>query len=326
MSKIVVSHSLAAPVMEYLRMNLDEVVVPDTADPIQLLPHLLDADGVIIRIGAITEDMIEQCPKLKVIGRSGVGYDDIAVTSATKHGIPVTITPGGNARAVAEHTFALILAAAKNLVKMDIATRDGDFYIRNTRNNVELYGKRLFLVGFGFIGKLVASYAQAFGMSISVYDPFLTAKSVEKLGYEYVSSLEDGVKNADVISLHIPLTEKTKGLFDTKMIALMKTNSIIVNCARGGIIDEQALKQALDDGKIYGAGIDVFSIEPPPTNLDIFHTQNLTISPHNASLTQEAVISVQQMCAESVVAVLAGIMWEKVADINVYNHEKWRNK
>ncbi len=141
MTKIVVSHNLAAPVMEYLRMNVDEVVVPDTAETDKLLPHLKDADGVIIRIGAITKDVIAQCPKLKVIGRSGVGYDDIDIQSATKNGIPVTITPGGNARAVAEHTFALILAAAKNIVKMDIATRAGDFYIRNTRNNVELYQK-----------------------------------------------------------------------------------------------------------------------------------------------------------------------------------------
>lgn len=326
LAKIIVSHNLAAPVMDYLRSKVDEVVVPDSADTSVILSYLKEADGAIIRIGSITGEMIEQCPNLKVIGRSGVGYDDIDVTSATKHGIPVTITPGGNARAVAEHTFALILAAAKNLVAMDIATREGDFYIRNSRNNVELYGKKLYLVGFGFIGKLVASYASAFGMSILVYDPYISAETVEEFGYEYVTSLLDGVPQADIISLHIPLTEKTKGLFGTEMLALMKKNSIIINCARGGIVDESALKQALDADHLYSAGIDVFSEEPPPAELPILQAKNLTVSPHNASLTEEAVISVHQMCAESVISVLEGNMWKKVADSKVYEHERWRTK
>ncbi len=312
--------------MKYLKEKVDEVIVPDSADPEVLLAHLTDADGAIIRIGSITGEMIEKCPNLKVIGRSGVGYDDIDVASATAHGIPVTITPGGNARAVAEHTFALILATTKNLVSMDAATREGDFYIRNTRNNIELFEKNLFLVGFGFIGKLVASYAHAFGMNVSVFDPFISQKHVEAMGYQYVNVLEAGVQTADIISLHIPMTEKTKGLFDSKMISLMKKHSIIINCARGGIVEESALKHALDSEHLYGAGIDVFSQEPPDADLEILHAKHLTVSPHNASLTEEAVISVHRMCAESIVEVLNGNAWSKVADPKVYEHEIWRNR
>ncbi len=163
-------------------------------------------------------------------------------------------------------------------------------------------------------------------MKISVYDPFISKDIVENLGYEYVSTFKEGIKNADIISLHIPMTEKTKGLFNAEIIALMKDNSIIINCARGGIIDEKALKDALADGKLYGAGLDVFSIEPPNPDLEIFHAQNITVSPHNASLTEEAVISVHQMCANSVVAVLDGKVWDMVADKKVYDHQKWRNK
>ncbi|MBN2860654.1 MAG: hydroxyacid dehydrogenase [Sphaerochaetaceae bacterium] len=326
MSKLVVSHNLAAPVMDYLRKQIDEVVVADSADQDILLSHLKDADAAIIRIGSITGEMLRQCPNLKVIGRSGVGYDDIDIVSATEQGIPVTITPGGNARAVAEHTFTLILAAAKNIVRMDIATREGDFYIRNTRNCVELYEKTLFLIGFGHIGKLVASYADAFGMKVAVYDPFLASSVVEGMGYQYVPVLEEGVKEADVISLHIPMTEETKGLFDVAMISKMKKNSILVNCARGGIIDEEALISALGSGHLYAAGTDVFSVEPPPQNLPLLKAENLTISPHNASLTEEAVISVHQMCAESIVSVIQGNKWEKVADRRVYEHSIWRYK
>ncbi len=325
-AKVLVSHNLAKPVMDYLRSTVDEVIVPDTADPELLLPHLKDVDGAIIRIGSITGEMIEQCPKLKVIGRSGVGYDDIDVASATAHGIPVTITPGGNARAVAEHTFTLILAAAKNIVRMDNATRDGDFYIRNTRNCVELYGKTLYLVGFGNIGKLVASYASAFGMNVAVYDPYVSASTIEELGYQYVRELKEGVAIADIISLHIPLTEQTRNLFDAAMIANMKKGSILINCARGGIVVESAMSEALASQQLYGAGIDVFSEEPPSKELPILSAQNLTVSPHNASLTEEAVISVHQMCAESVVSVIEGKKWDKVADKKVYEHSIWRDK
>ncbi len=322
--KVVVSHSLAEPAMDYLRSRVDEVVITKGGGRDELLPELEDADGVIVRIGSITGEMMNRCPRLKVIGRSGVGYDDIDVPAASSLGIPVTITPGGNARAVAEHTFTLILAAAKNLVAMDGATRKGDFSIRTSRTSMELYGKNLFLMGFGYIGKLVAGYAAAFGMTVSVYDPFVPAQSVEDMGYRSVSHIPEGMNRADVVSLHLPLTEETENLFSREYFSLMKKRSILVNCARGGIVDEAALKEALDSEDIYGAGLDVFTIEPPPADLAVLSSRNLTVSPHNASLTEEAVLSVHRMCAESIVSVLNGTRWDKVADASVYDHEKWR--
>ena len=325
MAKLVISHSFVDSAMDYLRDKIDQVVVTNGGSPEELLPELRDADAAIVRIGSITGAMLEECPNLKVIGRSGVGYDDIDVVAATKKGIPVTITPGGNARAVAEHTFSLMLAAAKNLVRMDVATREGNFGIRNERSCVELFGKELYLIGFGYIGKLVAGYATAFGMSVAVYDPFISPEAVTDLGYKYVKDLSEGVKTADFISLHVPLTKETKDLFSTEYFSLMKKKSILINCARGGIVNEDALKEALDSEQIYAAGLDVFSAEPPSKDMAIFQAQNLTVSPHNASLTEEAVVSVQQMCAESIVSVLDGNVWEKVADKEVYKHPRWKS-
>ena len=324
MTKVVVSHNMAEEAMSFLEKEVDELVVTNGGSPEQLLPELYNADGVIVRIGSIDEDLMAKCPKLRVIGRTGVGYDDIDVKAAAARGIPVTITPGANSRAVAEHTFALILAAAKNIVMMDRATRKGNFNVRNERSCMELYGKKIFLVGFGNVGKIVSEYAVAFGMEVSVYDPFISSGSITGSGYEYITSLNEGLSQADIVSLHLPLTPETKGLFTEKLLEQIKPSAVIVNCARGGLIDEKALVKMLEKGRFYGAATDVFSKEPPSADDEIFLAKNLTISPHNASLTREAVLSVHKMCAESIIAVLDGKRWDLVADKSVYNHDRWR--
>ncbi|WP_101912361.1 hydroxyacid dehydrogenase [Megasphaera vaginalis (ex Bordigoni et al. 2020)] len=324
MAKIVISHRLHDDGMAVLEKAGVDVVITNSGEPADMLPELKDADGVIIRIGRIDKATMEQCPKLKVIARPGVGVDDVDVAGATELGIPVVIAPGANTRSVAEHSMAMMFACAKDMLHSDQEMRKGNFGVRSSYKAYELFGKTLGLIGYGHIGGDFAEMATGIGMKVLVYDPFISKEAVEKQGYGYRETVEDILKEADVISIHTPLTPETKNMIGEKEIALMKSDAILINCARGGIVDEAALDKALSENRIHSAGTDVVVHEPIDPNDPLFTHDNIIVTPHMAGQTREAASGVATMAAEGAVAVVNGMKWDKVCNPKAYDHQRWQ--
>lgn len=323
MKKVVLTHRLYEAGMQLLDGKV-AVSITNTGKPAEMLPELVDADGLIIRIGSIDRSAMLAAKKLKVIGRPGVGVDDVDVAAATELGIPVVIAPGANTRSVAEHALALIFAAAKDIVSSDKQTRSGNFNVRNSYKAFELLNKKLGLVGYGNIGRELARLCSAIGMKIMVYDPFVTRETIEELGYQYEKELDEILRNADVISLHVPLTGETKNLIGEREFGLMQPHTVLVNCSRGGVIDEQALAAALKANRIHSAALDVLAAEPVNPQDPLALLENTVITPHMAGLTKEAAAGVSTMAVEGVLAVLRGEQWPYVANKEVYEHPIWR--
>lgn len=248
----------------------------------------------------------ENSPNLKVIGRTGVGYDSVDVKTATSHGIPVVITPGANNRSVAEHAVAMMFALSKNLVEAQQEMCKGNWEIRGAKKAFELEGKTIGILGLGAIGRETAKICEGCGMKVAAYDPFLSKEQVEGYGAVYYENYEDLLKVSDVVSIHVPLTDETKNMISKKQLTEMKKTALIINCSRGGIINETDLVEALKAGEIAGAGTDVFCSEPPKTDDPLLNCPNLIVSPHSAAQTREAVIKMAQMCVKGCLAVAEG--------------------
>ena len=326
MAKVVISHRLHDDGMAVLEKAGADVVITNSGKPEDMLPELLDADGLIIRIGSIDRETMLKCKNLKVIGRPGVGVDDVDVEAATELGIPVVIAPGANTRSVAEHAMAMIFACAKDMVRCDKEMRKGNFAIRSEYKAYELNGKVLGLIGCGHIGNILAEMATGIGMKVLVYDPFVKAEVVEAKGYGYRVEMEDILKEADVVSIHTPLTPKTKNMIGEKELKLMKSTGILINCARGGIINEEALCKALSENWIHSAATDVVVHEPISVDDPLFMYENIIVTPHMAGQTKEAASGVATMAAEGVMAVINGQKWDKVCNPKAYEHPRWNNK
>ena len=322
MYSIVLSHPLYKPGMDALVGKAD-LIIPNDGDSDRILDQLKKADGFILRIGEIDQKAIEACPNLRVITRPGVGVDNVDVAAATARGIPVVICPSANSRAVAEHAVALMFALAKNLVESDAETRKGNFGIRNKYAAVELAGRTVSVIGFGNIGKIVASLCSAIGMKIVAYDPFVDAKAVEALGYRRAATIAEAVALGDFVTLHMPSLPETKNLMNEALFALMKPTAFLVNCARGDIVDEAALLRALAEKRIAGAGVDVLSAEPMKAENPIMKMKNLIITPHMAAQTQESTAAVVRMAVEGTLAVLDGVKWPNVCNPQAYDHPRW---
>jgi D-3-phosphoglycerate dehydrogenase len=325
MKKVVLSHQLHEAGMRLLEGKVS-VSITNTGKPQEMLPELIDADGLIIRVGSIDRDTLLAAKNLKVIGRPGVGVDDVDVAAATELGIPVVIAPGANTRSVAEHALTLIFAASKDIRNSDRKTRSGEFSVRNSYKAFELLGKTIGLVGCGNIGRELCKLAAAIGMKVMVYDPFVSRESIEQLGYHYVKDVKQLLSNSDVISLHVPLTDKTRNLIGAAEFNQMKSNAVLVNCARGGVVNEQALAQALKNNRIHSAAVDVLSEEPPKPDNPLLALDNVIITPHMAGLTQEAATGVATMAVQGVLAVIDGERWPHVANPQVYEHPIWKDK
>lgn len=261
----------------------------------ELSGKIASFDGVVVRSRIkITAKIIESGKHLKIIGRAGVGVDNIDVPAATKRGIVVVNSPSGNTISASEHTFALLLSLIRKIPEAHQSMRSGK-WDRNQFTGTELNGKTIGIIGMGRVGTNVARYAKAFGMNLLVYDPFITAARVQELGAS-MADLETIFTKADVITVHIPLTDKTKNLISRKEISRMKPGAIIVNAARGGIVDEAALVEALVSKKIGGAAVDVYSREPLPEDSALRSAPNVVMTPHLGASTQEA----QKRVAEDV--------------------------
>ena len=323
MAKVVITQRLHDKGMELLEQHA-QAVVAGTGNPRELDPFLADADGLIIRIGSIDRQGLLAAKNLKVIGRPGVGVDDVDVATCTELGIPVVIVPGANTRSVAEHAMLLMFATAKDLLRSDQETRRGNFGIRSSFKAYELKGRTLGLIGGGAIGSEFGRMAQGIGMNVMVYDPFLKKDDVEARGWRHVANLDDLYREADVISIHVPLTEQTRNMIGDREFGLMKKDAILINCARGGIIDEDALYRALKDNRIHSAGTDVLAKEPFDTTSPLMSLENFVLTPHMAGQTKEAAAGVATGAVEGVLAVINGEKWPKVCNPEAYSHPRWK--
>ncbi len=304
--RILVSDPLSEEGLNILREVKEfEVDVKTDLKPEVLKEAILDYDALIVRSATkVTKDVLSKVTKLKVIGRAGVGLDNVDLEAATQKGIIVMNTPAGNTISTAEHTVSMILALSRNIPQANVSTKKGEWK-RSKFMGVELYGKVLGIVGLGRIGSEVARRAFAFGMRILAYDPFLSREISEGLGIEVVE-LKDLFAQADYITVHTPLTEETRHMISTQEFALMKKGVRIINCARGGIIDEAALVAAVKEGKVAGAAIDVFEKEPVAPDSEILNLDNVVVTPHLGASTEEAQVNVAIEVAEIVRDALLG--------------------
>lgn len=321
--KFVMTQAVCPEGMQLLD-GIADVYVADNQDPNNYLDEMKDADALIVRIAKCDANAIENSLKLKVIGRTGVGYDSVDVKKATELGIPVVITPGANNRSVAEHAVAMIFALSKNLIEAQNEMCKGNWEIRGAKKAFELEGKTVGILGLGAIGRETAKICKGCGMRIAAYDPFMTKEQVEGYGAKYYEDYVELLKDSDVVSIHVPLTDQTRNMISKKELSVMKPTALIINCSRGGIINEADLVEALNNGVIAGAGTDVFCSEPPKTDDPLLNCRNLIVSPHSAAQTREAVIKMAQMCIKGCLAVVEGKKWPYVADKSVYEHEKWK--
>lgn len=303
--------------------NVADVYVADNQDPNNYPEEMKDADALVVRIAKCDRIAIENSPALKVIGRTGVGYDTVDVEAASQRGIPVVITPGANNRSVAEHAVAMMFALSKNLIEAQNEMCAGNWEVREAKKAFELETKKVGILGLGAIGRETAKICRGCGMEIAAYDPFMSKEQIEGYGAEYYENYEELLKVSDIVSIHVPLTDQTRNMIRMEQLVTMKKTALVINCSRGGIVDETDLAEALKTGVIAGAGADVFCNEPPKNDDPLLNCPNLIVSPHSAAQTREAVIKMAEMCVNGCLAVAGGKKWPHVADQAVYDHPKW---
>ncbi|MFQ7469102.1 phosphoglycerate dehydrogenase [Amedibacillus dolichus] len=262
-----------------------------------------DADAIIVGVDCLDAKMMSDCPNLKVVCKFGVGTDNIDLDYAKEHNIYVGRCVGGNSRSVAEHVVALMFAEAKNLYYAINEVKDHKW---TKPTGLEIYGKRLGIIGFGMIGKYLADYANGMGMDIYTYDAFPISKEEAQKHHVKVASLDEIYAECDYISLHVPLLDSTKNMISTKEFKSMKNSACIINAARGGVVDEEALYEALTTGEIRSACFDVYSSEPPKENDKLLALENFYLTPHTAARTQEAETRTCEISANIVMEQLLG--------------------
>ena len=252
---------------------------------INKLPHF---DAISLRVIKLDSDIISKCKNLKIISRHGVGYDNVDLNSLKSNNITLAITATANAISVAEHVMFMILNISKGIGMYDGAVREGQFLKKDRYGKTfELWNKNFLIVGFGRVGKILIKRCLGFEMKVYVYDPFVDEKTIKSFSGIKVKDFNRSLKDMDYISMHVPLTDKTRNLINLSNLKTMKKNSIIVNTSRGGIINEEDLNEALNKGFIFGAGLDVFAKEPPDTNNPLLKNKKVILSPHSSTFTEE---------------------------------------
>lgn len=304
--KILISDPLSEEGVKILKETAGfQVDARTDLKPEQLKEIIKDYEALVVRSATkVTREVIESAPKLKVIGRAGVGLDNVDLEAATKRGIIVMNSPAGNTISTCEHTMSLILSLSRNIPAADLSLKSQEWK-RSKFMGVELYGKILGVIGLGRIGAEVSKRAISFGMKVIAYDPFLSLEVARQLGIEIVD-LADLFKRSDYITVHTPLTDETRHMISDKQIEMMKSGVRLINCARGGIIDEAALLRGLDSGKISGAALDVFEKEPPDFSSPLLKHKNVVVTPHLGASTEEAQVNVAIEVALSVRDALLG--------------------
>jgi D-3-phosphoglycerate dehydrogenase / 2-oxoglutarate reductase len=306
MIKILISDPLAEEGLKILTdVKEFQVDVKTELKPQTLKEIIKDYDALVVRSATkVTKEVIGQAGKLKVIGRAGVGLDNVDLDAATQKGIIVMNTPAGNTISTAEHAMSMILALSRNIPQANVSVKSGE-WIRSKFMGVEVYNKILGVIGFGRIGSEVAKRASSFGMRILTYDPYLSREVAQSLGVE-VAELKELLEKSDYITVHTPLSDETRHMLSTEEFAIMKKGVRLVNCARGGIIDEAALVEAVKRGIVAAAALDVFEKEPLPVDSELLKFDNIITTPHLGASTEEAQVNVAVEVAEIVRDALLG--------------------
>ena len=297
MKKILISDSIDKNCISILQGLGYEVVYKPGMSPVQIKDEIANYNGLIVRSETkVNAELISKMNEMEIIGRAGTGVDNIDVDAATRRGIIVMNTPGGNTISAAEHTMALMLSMCRNVPQANISVRDAKWE-RKKFQGTELFGKTLGVIGLGKIGREVAVRSKSFGMNIIGYDPLLSEEAASKLGIE-LSDLDALFSKSDIITLHVPLSTETKHLISAESLSKCKNGVKIINCARGGIINESDLVDAVDSGKVSAAAIDVFETEPPDLSQRIFNHPKIICTPHLGASTEEAQEKVAVQIAE----------------------------
>ena len=289
MKKIAIIEKIHNDGLELLKknQNYEYELITDVSEE-NLIKKLPEFDACTLRVSKLDEKILKHCPKLKVISRHGVGYDNVDLNFIKNNNISLLITATANAVAVAEHVISMFLSLSKSTFKYDEEVRKGNFKSNASKiQTFELLNKNILIAGFGRIGKKLISRCLAFDTKVYIYDPYIDKKIIKEFGGIKVDKIEDGLKIADYVSLHMPLTSETKNLINYSVLKNMKKNSIIVNTARGGIINELDLEKALNEELIFGAALDVFSKEPVEINNPLLKNKKVILSPHSATFTDE---------------------------------------
>ena len=291
-------------------------------------------DGLILRSADLHSYAFE--PSLIAIARSGAGTNNIPLEDCCRRGIVVFNSPGANAEAVKEQILCSLVLSSRDVLgsidwvkSLNGRGKDIPALVEKGKSQFagpELMGKTLGVIGLGAIGRETAKICQGVGMKVAGYDPFMSQEKIEALGAEYYADYKELLKVADIVTVHVPLTDQTRDMISAAELATMKKTALVINCSRGGIVNEADLCAALRAGTIAGAGTDVFCNEPPKPDDPLLNTPNLIVSPHSAAQTREAVIKMANMCVDGCLAVIRGEKWPFVADKKVYDHPKWADK
>ena len=280
-----------------------EIDIYQGRDPAEIKRRIVDADAIVVRTAVIDRWVIDAGRGLAIISRHGVGYDAVDIGAAAERSIPVTITPLANSVSVAEHAMFMLLALAKNARENDTAVREGRFEsARTSMKPLDLAGRNLLIIGFGRTGSRVAPRALGFGMHVHAYDPYVDRAVMEAAGCTAVDDVHAVLPEMDAVTVHTPLNDETRGIIGAKELASMKRTAFVVNTARGGVVDEDALVDALEGQRIAGAGLDVFKVEPAPPRPDhpLLAFDNVIVSPHCAGVTVESSMRMAQYSVRNV--------------------------
>ncbi len=307
MLTVLVTEAIHPDALGYLRQDMDaEAIEGWKLTPRQFAQALPEADAILVRVSPIDRRMIEAATRLKVISKHGVGCDNIDARCARERGIEITVAADANTDSVAEHTLMFILALAKNLGLMDRALRR-DYAERSKYRVVDVAGRNTLVLGYGRIGRKVAALCHAFAMDVTVHDPLLRMGETPE-GFPVAASLDEALEQTDILTLHLPLTPQTKGLMDRRRLRLLRPGAFVVNCARGGIIDEGALAELAASGHLGGVASDVFSVEPVESGNPLLGIDGALLTPHTAAFSEESMRRMGLRAARNIRDALAGAL------------------
>jgi D-3-phosphoglycerate dehydrogenase len=306
--KVLLPHTMGRQGIEVMqaREDIETIIYPAGISQADLLPRLLDIAGIALSGTPFRQTEMDASPAIQAVARIGVGYDAVEVPALTARGVPLLTAGTANSTSVAEQAFHLIIALAKKNRAMDMLVKDGKWTQRHQTPPMELSGKTILIVGFGRIGTRTARRCAAFDMTILIHDPYIKQDSIRSAGYQIANDLEAALPKADIVCIHCPKSPETVGMFNAARLGLMKKGALIVNTARGGIIDEPALYEALMSGHLAGAGLDVFEQEPTPPDNPLLRLENVISSPHMAGVTVEAIEAMAVATSRNILSVLDG--------------------
>ena len=307
MAKVLVIGQMHDQAIDILRAR-DDIELALIVDEFEadFADAVVDVDAIAVRTGKLSAAVLARAQQLKIVARHGVGYDNVDVAALTRRGIPLAVTADANAVSVAEQALHFMLALAKRSAAYDNATRTGNFAFRNSLEAVDLWRKKVLILGFGRIGQRVAKRCLAFEMNVSVFDPYIDQTLIQNQGCNPISDLNAALAVADVVTLHFPGGGDNVKFMDRTKLNQLKPSAFLINTARGDVIDEQALCECLRVGKIAAAGLDVFAQEPTPSDHPLWQLDNVIVSPHSSATTQEGYLRMGMRTMHNVLDALDG--------------------